>query len=178
MTRVLNDTELKRLHRTWRRESEAPLALLLDRVNGPFNVGSILRTAAAFRVEAVFACGSEISWTDAKVQKTAMGTHRFLDLASFETSAEAVAEIKQRGYRLVGVELATEAKPLWEVDLTTPTCLVVGHEDKGVSSETLNACDDVAFIPLMGKVGSLNVATAASMAVYEARRQDLARKTR
>jgi len=51
------------------------------------------------------------------------------------------------------------------------TCLVVGHEDRGCTPATLAACDAVAYLPLLGKVGSLNVATAASIACYEVRRQ-------
>ena len=58
------------------------------------------------------------------------------------------------------------------------TCLVVGHEDRGCSPATLDACDEVAFVPLLGKVGSLNVATAASIALYELRRQHWTRPGR
>jgi tRNA (guanosine-2'-O-)-methyltransferase len=60
---------------------------------------------------------------------------------------------------------------LHELTLGEATCLVVGHEDRGLSAATLGACDDVAYLPLLGKVGSLNVATAAAIACYEVRRQ-------
>lgn len=173
MSRSLNDTELKRLHRSWRRATDARLALLLEHVKGPYNVGSIMRTAAAMHVDVCYVVGFDSSWTDAKVQKTAMGTHRFLDLRAIPDTESAIAAVKEDGFRLVGLELATDAKPMWELDLTGDICIAVGHEDRGVTPQLLNACDAVAYAPLLGRVGSLNVATAASIACYEVRRQGL-----
>jgi tRNA (guanosine-2'-O-)-methyltransferase len=54
-------------------------------------------------------------------------------------------------------------------------CLVVGHEDRGLAASTIAACDVVAYLPLAGRVGSLNVATATALALYEARRQEWTR---
>jgi tRNA (guanosine-2'-O-)-methyltransferase len=62
--------------------------------------------------------------------------------------------------------------PLHGVELTDATCLVIGHEDHGLNEATLSACDAVAFIPQLGKIGSLNVATATSIALYEVRRRE------
>jgi len=72
---------------------------------------------------------------------------------------------------LIGIELADTATPLHELDLTGDVCLALGHEDRGLSKGCLDACDAIGFVPLVGKVGSLNVATAAAMAMYEVRRQ-------
>ena len=77
----------------------------------------------------------------------------------------------------MGIELADGAAPLHEVDLAPSTCLVVGHEDRGCSSVTAGGLRPVAFLPLLGKVGSLNVATATSIALYEVRRQTWADPT-
>jgi tRNA (guanosine-2'-O-)-methyltransferase len=55
--------------------------------------------------------------------------------------------------------------------LSPDICLVVGHEDRGIAAATLDVCDAVAFVPQLGRVGSLNVATAASIALYEVRRR-------
>lgn len=170
----LNPTELKRLHRSWRRQSESRLALLLDGVQGPFNVGSILRTAAAMHVSHVYAIDLAMSWTDVKVQKTAMGTHRFLQLTNVETAEEAVSRIRSDGYQIVGLELATSASPVWQVEMSGDTCIAVGHEDRGLSSTILHESDALAYVPQFGRVGSLNVATAAAIACYESRRQTVA----
>lgn len=72
---------------------------------------------------------------------------------------------------MVGVELAEGALALPELDLSGDICLVLGHEDRGIGKEAMEACDVLGFIPQLGKVGSLNVATAGSIAIYEVRRR-------
>ena len=167
----LDGTGMKRLHREWRRRTEGRLALVLDDVQGPFNVGAVIRTAAALRAEHLWLAGRTPEPTDTKVAKTALGTERYLDVRRAETAVEAIAAAQAEGYRVVGIELTDAAVPLHELDLGPATCLVVGHEDRGVGAPTLAACDAVAFLPQLGRVGSLNVATAASIACYEVRRR-------
>jgi len=171
MTRNLSSTELKRLHRTWRHETDGRLALLLDGVQTPYNVGSILRTAAALRVDHLWLAGPTASPTDAKTQKTALGSQKFLTWTITPAVEDACKGIRDAGYRLVGVELADQAEPLHALDLRHDICLALGHEDRGLSQACLDACDAIGFVPLLGKIGSLNVATAASLAMYEVRRQ-------
>ncbi|MEQ1786792.1 MAG: TrmH family RNA methyltransferase [Acidimicrobiales bacterium] len=167
----LDGTGMKRLHRDWRRRTAGRLALVLDDVEGPFNVGAIIRTAAALRADDVWLAGRTPEADDTKVGKTALGTQRYLTFHRASSGAEAARAARTAGYQVVAVELADGATPLHEVALTAATCLVVGHEDRGCPPATLDACDVVAYLPLLGKVGSLNVATAASMACYEVRRQ-------
>ncbi len=174
MTRPLNPTELKRLHREWRRRTTGRVALLLDGVMTPFNVGSIFRLAAAYGVTTVWAAGATAPVSHPGTRKTAMGTDRFVDVVEGITAAEAAAEAKADGYQLVGIELAGGAVPLHEATLGPDVCLAVGHEDHGLSAACLAACDVVAYLPLVGKVGSLNVATAAGIAIYEVRRREWA----
>lgn len=169
MTRSLGGTELKRLHREWRRKEHSKLALVLDGVQNPFNIGAILRTAAAYSVDHLWLVGSPEP-NDSKVQKTALGTQRFLTWTMCETSAEALSAAKAAGYKVVGVELAEDAKPLHELDLTGNVCLAIGHEDRGLSKEALADCDELGYIPQLGRIGSLNVGTATAIACYEARR--------
>ena len=144
---------------------------MLDDVQGPFNVGAIIRTAAAFRVEDLWLAGHTPDPDDAKVGKTALGTQRYLTFWRTEATIAAIDAARAAGYRVVGLELADGATPLHDLPPAHSTCLVVGHEDRGCSATTLAACDEVAFLPLLGKVGSLNVATATSIALYELRRQ-------
>jgi tRNA (guanosine-2'-O-)-methyltransferase len=167
----LDGTGMKRLHREWRRKTPGRLALILDDVQGPFNVGAIIRTAAALRAEEVWLAGHTPEPRDTKVAKTALGTDRYVTFHRSADAAAAVAAARAAGYQVVAVELADEAVPLHELALGDATCLVVGHEDRGCSPATLAACDAVAYLPLLGKVGSLNVATAASVACYEVRRR-------
>lgn len=169
--RNLGDTELKRLHRTWRRRTEDRLVLLLDDVATPYNVGSIVRTAAALRVEHLHLAGASATPGHAKSHKTSLGTQRYVEWTHHAVLADAIAAVRQAGHKLVGVELADGAVPLHEAVLGPDVCLALGHEDRGLSPATLAACDEVAFVPQLGRVGSLNVAQAAAMAMYEVRRR-------
>ena len=158
----LDGTGMKRLHREWRRRTEGRLALVLDDVQGPFNVGAIIRTAAALRADDVWLAARTPEPDDAKVGKTALGTQRYLTFHRTDSAAAAAAAARTAGYRVIGIELAESARPLHELALGTATCLVLGHEDRGCSPATLAACDEVAYLPMLGKVGSLNVAAAAA----------------
>lgn len=170
MTRSLGSTDLKRLHRSWRRRAAAHPALLLDSIETPANVGAILRTAAAFRVADVFLSGRTPDPDLGGVQKTALGSQRFLTFHRADGPDEAVTAVREAGYRLVAVELTAEARPIHEADLGGSVCLVLGHEERGVSPAVLDAADETVFIPQLGKIGSLNVAAAAAIAMHEVRR--------
>ncbi len=167
----LDPTGLKRLHREWRRRTDQRISLILDSVQTPYNVGTIVRTSAALGVEHLWLVGATESPTHAKANKTALGTQRYVEWTFVETPTEAADLARTAGYRLIGVELAESATPLHEIDLSGDVCLIVGHEDRGLSKDMLGACDAFGFIPQVGKVGSLNVGVACSIAISEARRQ-------
>lgn len=167
----LGSTDLKRLHRAWKRRTEGRVALLLDGVQTPYNVGALVRTAAAFRVEHLYLAGSACSPDHPKAHKTSLGTERFVAWDQFADGAAGVDAARTDGFRVVGVELVDGARPLHELDLRGDICLALGHEDHGLSRGCLAACDAIGFVPQLGRVGSLNVATAGAIAVYEVRRQ-------
>lgn len=167
----LTSTELKRLHRSWRKNEPPRLALMLEGLGGPFNLGAILRTAAAYRVEHLYLAAMQIDPSSTNVGKTALGADRFVPWSEHEDLATATSAARAQGYSLVGLELADQAVPIHDADLPSPMCLVIGHEDRGLSKAALTECDSVVFLPQLGRIGSLNVATAASIAMYEARRQ-------
>ena len=170
--RQLGPTELKRLHRSWNRRTDQRLALLLDGLQSPFNVGAIVRTAAALGIDHLYVAGSTPSPSHVKAGKTALGTERYLSWTTFPSGSAAVDAVHDDGYAVIGLELAEGAVPLHELILgDRAVCLAVGHEDHGLSSPTLAGCDQVAFIPQIGRVGSLNVATATGIAMYELRRR-------
>ncbi len=170
MSRQLDGTGLKRLHRDWRRRTPDRLALILDGVQGPFNVGAIIRTAAAYRVETMWIAAGTTP-DNPRVAKTALGTDRYVDWHAVDDGPAAVAAAGGAGYRVVAVELTRDAVALHECDLGGDVALVVGHEDRGVAEATLAVVDEVAFVPQLGRVGSLNVAAATAIACYEVRRR-------
>jgi tRNA (guanosine-2'-O-)-methyltransferase len=167
----LDGTGLKRLHREWRRRTPGRLALVLDGLGTPANVGALVRTAAAYRVEDVWLAGATPDLTVPGVQRTALGTDRYVTARRAAIGAEAIEAVHAAGYRVVGIELADAAVPLHELALPADVCLALGHEDHGLAKATLAACDDVAYLPMLGRVGSLNVATAGAIAMYEVRRR-------
>lgn len=169
--RQLGMTEVKRLNRDWRRRTQARLGLLLDAVGQPFNVGSIIRTAAAFGVDDVWLCGDTAEPGHPSARKTALGTDRLLTLRRAPAVAAAAAA-RADGYRVIAIELASDAIPLQDAPLDGNICLALGNEDHGCSAALLAAADVVAYIPQPGKVGSLNVAAAAAIAMAEVRRRE------
>jgi tRNA (guanosine-2'-O-)-methyltransferase len=175
VTRQLREVEVKRLNRTWRRATTARIDLLLDGVQSPYNLGGILRTAAALGVEVVWLAGGSIDPSHPAVRKVSMGTERSVRWETGLSVADAVASVRTDGLRVVAVELAEGAVPLHEAPLDGDVCLVLGHEDKGLSPATLTLSDAVAYLPQPGKVGSLNVAVAAAVALAEARRREWVR---
>jgi tRNA (guanosine-2'-O-)-methyltransferase len=173
----LGMTEVKRLNRDWRRRTNARLGLLLDGVGQPFNVGAIIRTAAAFGVDQVWLCGNTAPPGHPSARKTALGTDRLLAIEHQPSAAAAAQAARAAGYRVIAVELATEAVPLHAAPLSGDICVAVGNEDHGCSAALLAAADVIAYIPLPGKVGSLNVAAATAIALAEARRRDWTNET-
>jgi tRNA (guanosine-2'-O-)-methyltransferase len=169
----LGPTDLKRLHREWQRRTDQRLAVVVDGVQSPFNMGAIVRSAAAFRVEHLYLGGGAVSPGHPRVGKTAMGTERYLTWSDHRSGVAAVEHARQDGFVVIGLELVAGAIPLHLLALPPEDgiCLAVGHEDHGVSRSALDACSAVAFIPQLGRVGSLNVATAAAIALYELRRR-------
>ncbi|MEM9654140.1 MAG: TrmH family RNA methyltransferase [Actinomycetota bacterium] len=167
----LGPTELKRLHRDWRRLGEVRMAMILDGVQNPYNIGSILRSAAAYRLETLWLAPPTVPVTHNKVAKTALGCERLVDTVVTDSTAAALRLAGAAGFTTVAVELTAAARPLFTIDLTGPICLVVGHEERGVHRDTLAAVDHIGFLPQLGKVGSLNVAQAATAAIYETARQ-------
>lgn len=168
----LGSTDLKRLHRTWRKNANNKLALILDGVAQPFNVGAIVRTAAAYRVSDLWLVGQTPGPDNTKVARTALGSERFIDVHRSDDATLALSQARSKGYHVVGLELADGAVPIHHLGDIADIALVIGHEDRGLRPDVLDACDMVAFLPQLGKIGSLNVATATSIALYELRRRE------
>jgi len=169
--RQLRPTEVKRLNREWRRASQPRLAVLLDSVTQPFNVGSIVRSAAAFGAECLWLCGSTAPLSHPGVGKTALGTQRLVQAITEPSPVAAAKAAAATGLRVVAIELASGALPLHQAPLDGDVCLAVGNEDHGCSAGLLAVADVIAYIPQPGRVGSLNVAVAAAVAMAEARRR-------
>jgi len=170
----LSSTELKRLHRQWRKQTNRKVSLIIAGVQGPYNVGSIIRTAAAERVDHIWFVEGSTTPKNTKTGKTALGSERFINWTIETDVSSAIESARIQGYKIVGLELASNAEPILTANLKEDVCLLIGHEDRGIPKTALDECDLVTYIPQVGKIGSLNVAIATSIALYEVRRQEWA----
>lgn len=149
---------------------EAPLVLVLDSLEDPQNVGTLLRTAEASGVHgAIFPTRRQAPLTPAAVKASA-GAVEHLRLAPVDDLAGALADLQARGLRIVG---ADGDAPLTarEADLRGPVAIVVGSEGQGLGPAVRRRCDLLVRIPMHGRIESLNAAVAGSILLYEAAAQ-------
>ncbi|MGB9991890.1 TrmH family RNA methyltransferase [Massilia sp. SM-13] len=143
-------------------------AVLLDNVQDPGNVGSILRSAAAAGIKEVYCSpGTAFCWSP-KVLRAAMGAHFVLDI--FE-NVELLPLLESARIATLATSGYAEQK-LYEVDLRQPVAWIFGHEGQGVSDALLSAARHKVVIPHLGKVESLNVAACAAVCFFEQVRQN------
>jgi len=169
--RPLIGTELKRFLRDYRRENKPTTDLvgLLQSVEYPANVGSIFRLADGAGVSELVLTGITPTPPNATIDK--VGRYKSLRLPwRYEADPlAAIADLRLKGYTIVAVELTDDAVPYHEYDYPAKTCLVVGHEDHGITKATLAACDAAVFLPMYGKGLSLNVHVAMAIVLYHIR---------
>ena len=144
--------------------------LLLDQITDPHNVGAILRTAAGFDVAAVVTTARHSPEATGVLAKAASGALEYVPIVTVQNLARAMAELKERGYLLVGLD-STGDTDLDDVPLRAPLALVLGAEGKGLRQLTRETCDHVGRLDLPGRIKSLNVSNAAALALYVASRR-------
>lgn len=164
-------TDLKRFLRHYRRQRPPThdLVALLQSVEYPANVGSIFRAADGAGVNELILTGITPTPPHPTIDKVGRYKSRRLPWRYQADPLAAIAGLKADGYHIVAVELATGAIPYHEFEYPQKTCLVVGHEDHGVTKATLAACDAAVFLPMYGKGRSLNVHVALSIILYHIR---------
>lgn len=146
--------------------------VVLDGVQDPQNLGSILRTADAAGVDAVVVPKRESVGLTPTVLRVSMGGAASVPVAR-ESLYPTVKMLKEEGTKIIGVDAAGSVD-YWEEDLTGSVALVLGGEGQGISPTLLGKCDSVVRIPMFGSVPSLNVGVAAALVLYERLRQTIA----
>jgi tRNA G18 (ribose-2'-O)-methylase SpoU len=150
----------------------ARVVVLLDNVRSLYNTGSILRTADATGVERVVLCGitprpDQGGRQRRAIAKTALGAEESVAWEYQADTGTALRALAADGYRIVALETSPAAVDLFTWSPDWPVCLVFGHEREGISHELAPLLSTVIRIPMLGRKGSLNVATAAGVALYE-----------
>jgi len=143
--------------------------LILDSVTDPQNFGAILRVAEGFGVSVVVIPQHDsVGLTPAAVKASA-GASEWVPVAQVTNLARTIEELKKREYWVYAAAANGEAPAA--IDFTGKVALVLGSEGKGIRRNVLEHCDRVVTIPMSGRIGSFNVATAAAVLCYEVRRQ-------
>jgi 23S rRNA (guanosine2251-2'-O)-methyltransferase len=145
--------------------SEHALVLALDQITDPHNVGAIVRTAAAFGVEAIVTTARHSPSVTGVLAKAASGGLEHVPFLIVRNLAEALIELGEQGFRRVGLD-SEGATDLSDVPVARPTILVLGAEGKGLRQRTRDCCDVVARLDMPGAIKSLNVSNAAAIALY------------
>ena len=144
---------------------EDGLVLVLDQITDPHNVGAMVRTAAAFAVNAIVTTNRHSPAATGVLAKSASGGLEHVPFVTIRNLAEGIEELKMRGYQCVGLD--SEAPDILEnVKLKRPLALVMGAEGKGLRQKTRDYCDVLARMDMPGEIKSLNVSNATAIALY------------
>lgn len=168
--RKLKNAELNRLDvDSFKQAPKSPLVLVLDNVRSTHNVGSIFRTADAFRVQEIFLCGITATPPHKDIRKTALGATESVQWQYCENTIDAIQNLQSKGVVVLAVEQAEGSTILSDFSPLPDTtyALVFGHEVKGVSQEVVSAADVVLEIPQEGTKHSLNVSVSVGLVVWE-----------
>lgn len=149
--------------------SQTPLIIVAESIEKPGNLGAILRTADAARVDALFVCDPRVDAYSPNVVRASRGT--LFTVPVIETnSTQAVVFLQRNGIRVLAATPSAEDEYTRQ-DLRVPLAIVVGTEAEGLSEFWLSQADMKVKIPMMGKVNSLNVSVSTALIVYDALRQ-------
>lgn len=153
---------------------EPPLLLLLDHLQDPQNVGTLLRTAEVVGVHGVAMPGRRAAEITPAVVNASSGATEHLRVAMVGNLAQTIAELQKDGVWVIGLEDDESARPFDTTDLNMPLALVVGAEGSGLARLVRERCDFLVRLPMAGQIASLNAAVAGSIALYGAWRQRFA----
>ena len=151
-------------------EGKTPLLMMLDGVTDVRNFGAIARTCVCAGVDALIIGTRGSAAINGDAIKASAGALHSLPICKVENLQNALRFLQESGLRIVPATEHTE-RNYTEVDMTLPTCIVMGSEEKGIYEENLKLCTDQVRLPMTDVIESLNVSVAAGVFIYEAIRQ-------
>jgi tRNA G18 (ribose-2'-O)-methylase SpoU len=166
----LSTQEMNRLSLDeFRASQKLPLTVVLDNVRSQNNIGSVFRTADAFRVAHIALCGICSTPPHRDIHKTALGAEDSVQWSYHDDTVDCVRQLCDDGYSIFAVELAHNSLKLGSDIISTrpPVALVLGNEIDGVQESVMDLCDAFLEIPQAGTKHSLNVSCAAAIAIWE-----------
>lgn len=150
--------------------NEDPFVIVLDGIEDPHNLGSIIRTAETAGVHGVIIPKRRAVSVNSTVNKASAGAVEHMKIARVTNISDAIEELKQAGLWVCGTAVDTN-KYYYNQDLTGPLAIVIGNEGKGIGEKVKKNCDFLVKIPMKGKVQSLNASVSTGIIVYEAVKQ-------
>ena len=172
--RKLRNDELNRLTPDqYRASPKIPVVVVLDNVRSLHNIGSVFRTADAFRVKKIFLCGITATPPHREIHKTALGATDAVPWEYQENTIDVLNRLKNERYRILAVEQTEGAVPLGEMQVSDqqPSAIVFGHEIRGVDQAVVDLSDACIEIPQFGTKHSLNISVAAGIVIWEVFKQ-------
>lgn len=148
------------------REGREPFLLILDRITDVRNFGAIVRTAECGGVDAIIIGEKGSAPITSDAMKTSAGALNYLPIVREKDLGKTIKFLHDSGIKVIACTEKAKSD-LYEVEIKGPIAVVLGSEEDGVSDTLLRQADDLAKIPMRGKIGSLNVSVAAGVAIYE-----------
>lgn len=157
-------------------QGKTPLLLLLDGITDVRNTGAIIRSALCCGVDAIIFTEKNSAPLHEDMVKTSAGAMMQLTFCREKNIATVIEVLKLNGIKIMSSDLRAE-KTLMEIDFKSPSCIVMGAEEKGISRVTREECDETFIIPMAGDFDSFNVSVAAGIICFEAMKQRMSLAT-
>jgi len=153
----------------FKEQTKLPVAIVLDSVRSMHNVGSIFRTGDGFAVEQICLCGITSQPPHREIEKTALGATQSVNWTYHADAADAVDELRQKGYTIIAIEQAENSVMLNEFKPKTDEkyALIFGNEVNGVSDEVMAKIDTCLEIPQFGTKHSFNIVVSAGIVLWD-----------
>lgn len=157
-------------------KDEDPFLIILDEIEDPHNLGSILRTADCTGVHGVIIPKRRSAQVNATVSKTSAGAAEYVPVARVTNLAQTMEKLKEAGVWIAGTDVRAEGE-IYDTDVFKgPLALVIGNEGEGMGRLVREKCDVLIKLPMQGRINSLNASVAAGVVMYEVLRQRSGRK--
>ncbi len=144
-----------------------PLFIILDQIEDPHNFGAIIRISDLFNVSGIIILSVRQSQLNPIVAKVSSGGFNYVSVCVVKNLTNAIKYLKDNGFWIYSTSFSEKSVPFDSLNYDTPTVLILGNENKGVSKRLLNESDYQIHIPTNGHIDSLNVSCATSILVYE-----------
>ena len=151
-------------------KNEEPFILILDGIEDPHNLGSIIRTAETAGVHGIIIPKRRAAAVNSTVNKVSAGAVEYMKIARVNNISDSIDKLKKQGVWICGTDINTD-KYYYDQDLTGSLAIVIGNEGNGISEKVKKNCDFLVKIPMKGKVTSLNASVSTGIVIYEAVKQ-------